>query len=95
MEEKGFRRIRDHRTATGYIVRRAFVPVLLVNFEEGLARLSAGGDPNRFALDQYWKRLQDDHRFYYYEKIYGGQLVGYSDIEKCDVDYNARFLEQN
>jgi GR25 family glycosyltransferase involved in LPS biosynthesis len=94
MEKANFKRIRDHQTATGYIVKKQFIHILKKNLNNSLILQLAGGDKNFCANDQYWKRLQDEYPFYYYSKIFGGQLPGWSNIENQVVDYNDRFRKQ-
>jgi glycosyl transferase family 25 len=89
-----FIRIENNQTATGYIIKRNFIPILIKNLEEAIQGLLCGGDPNIFAIDQYWKQLQKHYGFYYYKYLYAGQLVGFSDIEKRFVNYNDRFIRQ-
>jgi GR25 family glycosyltransferase involved in LPS biosynthesis len=89
-----FVRIQNNQTTTAYIIKKRMVPILIANLEEAIHGLSQGGDPNIYSIDQYWKRLQIEYKFYYYKHIYAGQLVGYSDVEKRMVDYNDRFLMQ-
>jgi GR25 family glycosyltransferase involved in LPS biosynthesis len=90
----GFNRIINNQTATCYIIKHAFIKTLLEIFNNGVAHLQQGHNPNNHALDQCWKPLQLDHIFMYYEKIFGGQLPGYSDIERKNVNYNQRFIQQ-
>ena len=92
--EHHFQRIRNNQTTTGYIIKRAFAEVLLQNISESIRLLQNGVELDTCAIDQYWKRLQDTYRFYYYQNIYAGQLVGYSSIENRHVDYNERYLNQ-
>jgi glycosyl transferase family 25 len=94
MENAGFRRIIENQTATGYIVKKEFMSILIENLAEAELLQRAGVDKNQSSIDQYWKRLQDTHRFYYYGKIFGGQLPSWSDIEGWFVNYNERFLAQ-
>lgn len=94
MTDHRFQRIRNNQTTTGYIVKRAFAKVLLENINESIQLLQNGVELDTCAIDQYWKRLQDTYRFYYYQDIYAGQLVGYSSIENRHVDYNGRYLNQ-
>ena len=89
-----FIRIQNNQTTTGYIIKKHMIPILIANLEEAIQGLSQRGDPNKYSIDQYWKRLQVEYKFYYYKYIYAGQLVGYSDIEERMVDYNQRFLLQ-
>ena len=89
-----FKRIIDNQTATGYIIKKIFIPILIQNLEESLQNLLNGGSYNIYGIDQYWKKLQFEYKFYYYSSIFGGQLPGWSNIENCIVNYNERFLNQ-
>jgi GR25 family glycosyltransferase involved in LPS biosynthesis len=86
--------VSNNQTTTGYIVKRDFAEILLNNIKESIQLLQDGVELDTCAIDQYWKRLQDKHRFYYYQDIYAGQLVGYSSIENRNVNYNERYLNQ-
>jgi GR25 family glycosyltransferase involved in LPS biosynthesis len=88
-----FNIINNNQTATGYIVRQKFKHILLNNFKNGYLQLILNKDKNIYSLDQYWKIIQKDN-FIYYNKIFGGQLESYSDIEKRNVNYNDRFMNQ-
>jgi glycosyl transferase family 25 len=94
MNSNHFNLIKNNQTTTGYIVRRRFINILIENFKESVKGLICKSNPNIFALDQYWKRLQDKYNFYYFNNIFAGQLVGYSDIENKNVNYNDRFIIQ-
>lgn len=90
-----FLRIYNNQTTTGYIIKKSFIPILIKNLQNAINGLENGGDLVTYSIDQYWKRLQTKHKFYYFKHIFAGQLPGYSDIEKREVDYNKRFTEQN
>jgi hypothetical protein len=90
-----FKRINNNQTATGYVIRNHMLQILIDNFKEALELLCKGVHPYISALDQYWKKLQDNYNFYYYSDIFAGQLVNYSDIEKRYVNYNDRFIHQS
>lgn len=90
-----FLRIYNNQTTTGYIIKKTFIPQLIKNLQNAINGLEKGGDLVTYSIDQYWKRLQTKHKFYYFKHIFAGQLPGYSDIEKRNVDYNKRFVEQN
>jgi len=94
MEMAGFRRIIENQTTTGYIIKKEFIPLLMENLAQSSKLQETGVDKNISAIDQYWKRLQETHRFYYYEGIFGGQLPSWSNIENRWVDYNDRFRNQ-
>ena len=92
-----FHRIINNQTATGYIIKHDFIPKLLSNFKNAALELMKGYRgplPNPYCADQCWKSLQLEYIFLYFNKIYGGQLPSYSDIEKQLVNYNQRFLNQ-
>lgn len=91
----GFKRIINNQTATAYIMKKHMIPILIQNLNEAIIGLESNKNPSTFAIDQYWKRLQTTYKFYYFEKLFGGQLSGYSNIEERLVDYNKRFLLQN
>lgn len=95
LNKLGFMRIINNQTATGYIIKKNMIPILIDCLKEGLKGLMKNGDPNIYANDQCWKKLQIDYNFYYYNNIFAGQLPGYSNIEKRHVNYNERFLQQN
>jgi GR25 family glycosyltransferase involved in LPS biosynthesis len=91
----GFSRIYNNQTTTGYIIKKSIIPNLIENLNKAINGLEKGGAPVTYSIDQYWKRLQTKHRFYYFNHIFAGQLPGYSDIEETNVNYNKRFIEQN
>lgn len=89
-----FLRINNNQTTTAYFIKKHMVSILIANLEEAIAGLNKGGNPNIYCIDQYWKRLQNQYKFYYYKDVFAGQLVGFSDIENRFVDYNDRFIKQ-
>lgn len=91
---KGFHKIINNQTTTGYIVKHNFIKQLLDVYKKGVEQLMKNEAPVLYSLDQCWKPLQLESNFIYYEHIYGGQLQSYSDIEQRIVDYNKRFIEQ-
>ena len=87
-----FNRVKNTQTTTCYIVKKTFVKTLLDNFKENLSRWEEEGKYDRityhkYALDQYWKKLQPTHRFLTYKLKVCSQIKSYSDIEKRVVDY--------
>ena len=92
---KNYNRIVENQTATGYIIKNSFIDILIENFKYGTDKLKKGENPNHYALDQIWKTLQHKYKFIYFNKIFGGQLEGYSSIEKKNVNYNERFKNQD
>ena len=82
-----FNRVKNTRSTTCYIVKKTFVKTLLDNFKESLSRWEEEGKYDRityhkYALDQYWKKLQPTHRFLTYKYLIFSHIKSYSDIEK-------------
>jgi hypothetical protein len=94
MKLHNFSRIVNSQTATGYIFKSKMIDVLLENFNNSYQKIIGGQEYIFSALDQNWKSLQNVYNFYYYDKIYGGQLPGWSDLENMHVNYNYGFLIQ-
>lgn len=92
MMNHNFKRIHNTQTATGYVFKYSFIDILLNNFEESLQLLINGECIFTSPVDQHWKKLQKVHNFYYFDKVFAGQLEGYSNIEKCEVNYNNYFI---
>ena len=59
--------------------------------KEGLALFESTGDYPKYALDQYWKRLQSVGRWYIVRPNLGFQLPGYSNVEGKPVNYLRYF----
>ena len=89
-----FSRINNNQTTTGYVIKKSAIPLLITSLTESIEHLTKGGHSDLYAFDQYWKRLQKKLRFYYFKKIYAGQLPGHSDIQGGFADYNKRYLKQ-
>lgn len=89
-----FYRIHNNQTTTAYIIKKTFIPILITSFKQSIIGLVKGGNPNTYAIDQWWKQLQNQYTFCYYKDIYAGQLVGYSNIENKHINYNERFFRQ-
>jgi GR25 family glycosyltransferase involved in LPS biosynthesis len=94
MTTANFKRIINNQTATGYIIKKEMIPILIKNVTECIQLLLQGAPPPIAAIDIYWKRLQNEYAFYYYSKIFAGQLPGWSSIENRLVNYNERFIQQ-
>jgi GR25 family glycosyltransferase involved in LPS biosynthesis len=95
MNANYFHEIVNNQTATGYIIKKSFIPILINSFKKSVEGLLKKQNPDLYAIDQYWKPLQNIHHFYYFKKVFAGQLIGYSTIEKRLVNYNERFLSQS
>jgi glycosyl transferase, family 25 len=88
-------RVKCCQTTTGYIVRKHYYDTLLKNFQESVSQLSEAEDKKRayrtYGLDQYWKRLQTEGKWYMITPPTVIQYANYSDIEGRKVDYK-RFM---
>ena len=80
-------RIKNTQTASGYIVNRKYYDTLINNFQEGLDLLKTTDEYSNYAIDQYWKPLQEIDTWLCYKKRIGKQRESYSDIEKTVVNY--------
>lgn len=90
-EESGYpylKRVKEAQTTSGYMVHKSFAPILLQNYREG-ARLieeSYGGGKSDelqgpFCIDQYWKRLQPQSKWFVFSPKLGMQRESHSDIQ--------------
>lgn len=94
-----FERVDDHcvrvfnaQTTTGYIVHSRYYDTLLTNFIEGVEGLNRYRYPPMYAIDMYWKRLQQIDHWYALTPLTVTQMPGYSDIERKHVDYSRAML---
>jgi GR25 family glycosyltransferase involved in LPS biosynthesis len=80
---------RGLQTTSCYLITREFAPILLDTMREGLMMLEKTRDIPMYALDQYWKILQPQSKWFLTNPILGYQCEGYSDIEKRNVNYGC------
>lgn len=87
-EYKFLNKVINGQTASGYIVSKAFAPVLLQNFTESAQLLEKDYSKyNVYALDQYWKQLQPSNNWYIFYPKLGKQRASFSNIEGKTVNY--------
>jgi GR25 family glycosyltransferase involved in LPS biosynthesis len=85
-------RVYNAQTTTAYIVNQSYYDILLKNFKDGLELLKTNPYEKRlYAIDMYWKRLQQDNWFILYP-LTVVQKATYSDIEDRFVDYGKYML---
>jgi len=77
------------QTTSGYCISKSFAPTLLENFLESKELLIRNGQPELYALDQYWKRLQPQSNWYVFTPPLGYQYANFSDINKAFADYGC------
>ena len=82
-------KISNCQTTTGYIVREHYYDVLIQNMKEGVNHLLRNPENKReYAVDMYWKKLQQRDKWYMIIPPTVVQYENYSDIEGRDVNYN-------
>jgi len=92
---EGLRRVVNAASTAGYIIKKRYIPKLLNHWELGYAkRLQYNvvkGHPyyHELAIDQHWKKLQREDRWFTTLKKLGQQVPSYSDIEKTDKGYGG------
>jgi len=82
-------RILCAQTASGYILHRDYLPVLLHNFQESCQNLEKNGKSSWGCLDMHWKQLQPQGKWFAYHTRVGYQYECYSDIEKYVTNYKC------
>lgn len=93
----GVARVFEAQTTAGYLVSRAYAPRLLACFADSvplMERLRAV-QPRQYAMirlsiDQVWKRLQRQDRWFILSPAVGRQRPSFSDIEGRHVDYDSQ-----
>lgn len=82
-----YNRIIECQTMTGYIVNSSYYHKLLQNFTEGLNKFLKNKDGTKYAIDIYWKLIQNDLWFTPKYK-YVGQRSGFSDTVDTFINYS-------
>ena len=85
----GFRRVTSSQTLTGYLVKRACMPILIRCFRESARELAAGVPPNQCAADMKWKSLMRSNVFLANRFPLAYQRPSHSDIQNRHVDYQS------
>jgi hypothetical protein len=88
------KKVVNSQTASGYMVNRTYADKLLQNFEEGARILETKknkNDPDRgnYCVDQYWKHLMPESRWYEFSPRLGKQRKSHSDIQGGVVEYGV------
>jgi glycosyl transferase family 25 len=82
------------QTTTGYLVKSHYYDRLIQNYEEGINNLKQNTTlMNKYAIDQYWTKLQLYDRWYLLTPLTVTQKPDYSDIEKKEINYNNLMLD--
>lgn len=84
----------NSQTTSGYMINKNFAPILLQNYKEGYALFEKAYNSNQnkeslYAIDQYWKILQNVYNWFVFEPKIGKQRKSKSDISGIVVDYGV------
>jgi GR25 family glycosyltransferase involved in LPS biosynthesis len=82
-------RVYEAQTTSGYAVNRRYYETLLEVFKESETDLFNGKPYHSCAIDQAWKKLQRNAKWYAFNPLVGKQMDGYSDIEGRNVSYGC------
>ena len=85
-------KVHNAQTTTGYIVKEAYYNTLLQNIKTGISALLLSQNPKRFAIDIYWKKLQQLDQWVILIPLAVVQRPDYSDIERRHVNYTKPML---
>lgn len=87
-------RCKNVQSTTGYIVHNKFFERLLNNFKAGLTNLLREPENKRqYAIDMYWKHLQQISYFFMIIPATVTQLESYSDVENQNMKYDHLMLD--
>jgi hypothetical protein len=85
-----FGRTLEAQTTSGYIVHQRAYDRLIARWEEGLTLFEQNpGHHWLYILDQYWKALQPEMRWYHAIPRVGKQRPGWSDLANAFVEYDS------
>lgn len=87
-------RVSNNQTTTGYIVKSHYYDILISNFKESVSNLMRFPHLRKnYALDIYWKQLQQKDNWYMIIPPTVIQCADYSDIELRNVNYSNLMLD--
>jgi glycosyl transferase family 25 len=81
-------KVLESQTTSGYLIHRNFIRKLLNVYKESYVNLQISSD-YKWAIDQNWKKIQPDSKWYCFNPKLGYQIDGFSDIEKIIVNYKC------
>lgn len=90
-------RVQKSFTASGYVVTRAYAPVLIANLKEALEKhlqfiQQYNMKGNDYCNDVYWMKLMEKDVWYCVYPALGTQAPSYSDLEKQYVSYISKIV---
>lgn len=81
------------QTASGYVINANYIDILYTMWNDNLKlRMDSNfkqQSHDAMAIDQVWKSIQHDGKWYVASPLMGKQQAGYSDIEKVNVNYES------
>ena len=86
-------RVRNAQTTTGYIVKQHYYDTLLQNIKAGISGMLMYQIPRLYAIDMYWKKLQQLDFWCILIPLAVVQRPDYSDIEQRNVNYTKHMLD--
>jgi len=86
--------VKNIQTTTGYIVKSHYYDTLIANYKEGLKCLLKEPEKKReYAIDIYWKQLQQTGMWLFFNPPTVTQYSDYSDIEGRVTNYESYLLD--
>lgn len=87
-------RIYNCQTTTGYVVKKTYYDKLITNFKNGVKNLmNEPTNKNQYAIDMYWKRLQQTDNWYMIIPPTVTQIESFSNVEDRMVNYSHLMLD--
>jgi glycosyl transferase family 25 len=83
------KKVEFSQTASAYIIKKEYIPILLNNFKEAVENMKNCGVKHENCIDQYWGKLQTSGNWYLIYPPIGYQYDSFSDIENKYVSYNC------
>ena len=74
-------KIINSQTTSGYLIKRSYIPRLLKIYENDLNNYVKTGEWGNYYVDQSWKVLQKQDKWYSFKPTVGVQKESYSDIQ--------------
>ena len=87
---EGIIRIKSGGTASGYLVKKNYIPKIISIYERDLNKYNTTQEwSDEYCVDVSWVELQKVDLWYSFTPSIGIQRPSYSDIEKKKVDYQV------
>jgi GR25 family glycosyltransferase involved in LPS biosynthesis len=86
-------KVSNSQTSTGYLVKKPYYETLIHNVEIGLENLLRNpSEERKYAIDQYWTRIQTANNWYLITPLSVTQKASFSNIEGRFVNYSNELL---